>query len=330
MKFIDYLKDRIYIIILNILCMISLSLFLLGIGNSMDNIILMLIFWIIIVSIYFIVIYMNRKKYFNNLFNIINELDNKYLLSEVIKKPYLYEDKQYYKLLKMCNKSMVEHVTIVKNERKEYKEYVEQWVHEIKTPIAAMKLICDNNKDNITRRIITEIDKTDNYIEQALFYARSENVEADYVIKEISLKKCINNVVIKNKQILIQNKVSVAIEETNIEVFSDTKWIEFILNQLLINSIKYAKEDNPQIKFYVQQNNQSIHLTIEDNGIGISKDELPRIFEKGFTGSKGRNTNKSTGIGLYLCEKLCDKLGTQIKAESKINEYTKVTIIFPA
>lgn len=128
---------------------------------------------------------------------------------------------------------------------------------------------------------------------------------------------------------LIQNKISVTLEDTDMEVFSDSKWIEFILNQLLINSVKYSKEDTPKIKFYVQSTKDGVNLTVEDNGIGIKESELPRIFEKGFTGSKGRNANKSTGIGLYLCKSLCDKLGIEIKAESKINEYTRITLIFP-
>ncbi|MEW9094893.1 MAG: hypothetical protein AB2417_07380 [Clostridiaceae bacterium] len=188
MKLSEYLKDKTYIIILNIICMIGLSLFLKGVGNSIDIILLILIFWIAILISTFIILHMQRKKYFNNLFKVINGLDNKYLLSEIMGKPYLYEDKQYYKLLKICNKSMIENVTCIKNERKEYKEYVEQWVHEVKTPISAMKMICENNKNNITRKIIAEIERTDNFIEQVLFYARSENVESDYIIKEISLK----------------------------------------------------------------------------------------------------------------------------------------------
>ncbi|MDU1278507.1 MULTISPECIES: ATP-binding protein [Clostridium] len=145
----------------------------------------------------------------------------------------------------------------------------------------------------------------------------------------MSLENCINRVIIKNKQIFILNNIDVEIENVDKNVYCDDKWLGFIINQIVVNASKYRNLENPKVKIYAEDIKNGIQLIIEDNGLGIPKAELNRVFEKGFTGSKGRLNNKSTGIGLYLCKKLCGKLGLTIDIESKENLYTKVIIIFP-
>ena len=271
----------------------------------------------------------NRKEFYNEISKSIDNLDKKYLISEVIDKPVYLEAEPYYYLLKKASKSMREEINSIKNERKEYKEYIEQWIHEVKTPISSIKLIEENNKTSVSRLVLQELETLDRYVEQALFYARSEEVEKDYLIKEMSLENCINKVIIKNKQIFILNNIDVEIENVDKNVYCDSKWLEFILNQIVVNASKYRNPENPKVKIYTEDIKNGIQLIIEDNGLGISQSELNRVFEKGFTGSKGRLNNKSTGIGLYLCKKLCEKLGLIIDIESKENLYTKVIIIFP-
>lgn len=329
MKLSEYFRDKIYVIILHVICMVFLSVFLVSIGNPFSVVALVLILWVLILSLYFTIDCMQRKRYFNNLFKLAKKLDNRYLISEVMEKPYKLEDMKYYTLLRMANKSMLEEITKVKNERKEYKEYIEQWVHEIKTPISSIKLICENNKSEITRKILSELEKTDNFVEQALFYAKSEHVENDYLIKEISLEKCIHSTIVRNKQMFIQNSIKLNLKDIDKTVYSDSKWIEFIMNQLLINSVKYKNKEHPQIKIYTKDIKNGVMLVVEDNGIGILQSEMSRVFEKGFTGSNGRYNKKSTGIGLYLCKRLCTKLGLEIKITSKQNEYTRVSVFFP-
>ena len=256
-------------------------------------------------------------------------MDKKYLISEVIDKPIYLEAGPYYDLLKKASKAMREEINSIKNSRKEYKDYIEQWIHEVKTPIASIKLIEENNKTNTSRVVLQELEKLDTYVEQALFYARSEEVEKDYLIREMSLEECINKIIIKNKKIFILNNIGVEIDNIDKNVYSDSKWLEFILNQIIVNAIKYRNNKDPKVKVYVSDVKNGIKLIVEDNGIGIPTDELERVFEKGFTGSTGRLNSKSTGIGLYLCRKLCDKLGLLIDIESEINRYTKVSITFP-
>ena len=213
----------------------------------------------------------------------------------------------------------------------DYKEYIELWIHEIKIPIATSKMIIENNKNEITKSIDEELDKIENYTEQALFYARSNTANKDYIIKKTNLEKIVNNVILKNKAELIHKKIQLDIHDINVEVKTDSKWVIFILNQIINNSIKYKKQnENLKIEIFTKKQKESICLYIKDNGMGIKKGEITRVFEKGFTGSNGRILNKkSTGIGLYLCKKLCDKLGMAIELNSEENVGTEIKLIFP-
>ncbi len=192
-------------------------------------------------------------------------------------------------------------------------------------------MVIENNKNEVTRSIDEELNKVENYIEQALFYARSNMVEKDYYIKENSLKDIVNESIKKNKTILIQNKMIINIHDLEKTVHTDSKWIVFILNQIIQNSVKYKKQDNnSEIEIYSKQGKENVVLYIKDNGIGIKSGEVTRVFEKGFTGTNGRLQNKkSTGIGLYLCKKLCDKLGIAIELNSAQNEGTEIRLVFP-
>ncbi len=213
----------------------------------------------------------------------------------------------------------------------DYKEYIELWIHEIKLPIATSKMIIENNKNKTTKKIEEELEKVENYIEQALFYARSNTVEKDYFIKKVPLKEMVNESIKKNKNALIQEKIAINIHEIDLEVRTDNKWVVFILNQIIQNSVKYRNQDrNSQIEIYAKSGKEKVMLFIKDNGIGMKKGEITRVFEKEFTGTNGRLlSKKSTGIGLYLCKKLCNKLGMGIELESAEGEGTEICLIFP-
>ena len=186
-------------------------------------------------------------------------------------------------------------------------------------------------KSDILRSIDEELDKVENYTEQALFYARSNAVEKDYIINKTNLKEIVNGAILKNKTTLINEKVS--IELSNLkdeEVYTDSKWAIFIINQIIQNAIKYSKKEDKKIEISSQGKNDKVILYIKDNGIGIKKGEITRVFERGFTGENGRIIGqKSTGIGLYLCKKLCDKLGLGIELNSEKDKGTEVRVIFP-
>ena len=325
----DFIKSRFSVIFINFIGLITLLIFLFSVGNTIDILNIVALVWIIVVGVYLFFQYKSRKEFYNELSKTVDNLDKKYLISEVIDKPIYLEAEPYYDLLKKASKSMREEINSIKNSRKEYKEYIEQWIHEVKTPIASIKLIEENNKTSTSRFVLQEIESLDRYVEQALFYARSEDVDKDYLIKEISLQSCVHSVIRRNKQGFILNNIDLEIDDIDKLVFSDSKWLEFILNQIIVNAIKYRNNKEPQIKIKAVDIKNGIKLIIQDNGIGIQSDEIDRVFEKGFTGNNGRMNSKSTGMGLYLCHKLCDKLGLLIDIESKINTYTKVIITFP-
>ena len=192
-------------------------------------------------------------------------------------------------------------------------------------------MVIENNKNQATKSINEELDKFEIYVEQALYYAKSNTIEKDYYIKKCMLKEIVKESIKRNKNILIQEKIRIDLHDLENQVNTDSKWINFILNQIIQNSIKYMKkETEKEIEIYSKKGIDKVILYITDNGIGIKEEEIKKVFDKGFTGTNGRMSNKkSTGIGLYLCKKLCDKLGINIALESKENEGTIVKIIFP-
>ena len=325
----DYLKSKVGIILLNIIALVTLAIFLLSVGNEFEVIMTIVITWITVLFIYFMNAYRIRKSYFEVLDKSVSNIDKKYLISEVLEIPPFVESIPYYHLMKKTSKSMREEINKEKSRLKDYKEYIEQWIHEVKTPISLIKLIQENNRTEKSSEILSQLEEIDRYVEQALFYARSEDVDKDYLIKEISLQNCVNSVITRNKQGFILDNIDIEIDNIDKEIYSDSKWLEFILNQIIVNSIKYRKKHNSIIKIYTQEIKNGIELTVYDNGVGIPTDELSRVFNKSFTGNKGRLNYKSTGIGLYLCKKLCDKLGLGIALMSDKGKGTKVSIIFP-
>lgn len=329
MSLVRYIKDKIlYILVYEIYCLFMV-LYLDAINVGSSEIILIIVITTLIAAFIMLLNYNKKNRIIKELKETIDKLDEKYLIGEIMRKPSNCELLEYYKILKLANKSMLDKIAQSQRKQKEYKEYIESWVHEIKLPITSIDLYCNNNRNDITRKIIEENEKINNFVEQALFYARLDSVSNDYMIKKISLNECINNVIFKNKNTLIQNKVKIEINEFNVNVYTDEKWLEFILNQIIINSIKYKNDDNPIISIYQEENKENVCLYIKDNGIGIKSSEINRVFEKGFTGTNGRRNIKSTGIGLFLCKKLCDELGLVIQIESSESEYTIVKIIIP-
>lgn len=329
MKLSEYIKDKINYILALAIYLIIISTYLKAINLTYLTIFIVIFITFTFFILAFLLSYYKTSKYLRNIEKTMDKLPEKYLITEILQKPRSAEKLAYYKILKRANKSMLENVTDIKEKQKDYKEYIESWVHEIKIPITSAKLLCENNKSDITNKIDEDIEEVNNYVEQALFYARMDQVSNDFMIREISLNEVIKNVLARNKKIMIQNNMKVELKDVNIKCYTDEKWLEFILNQIITNSIKYRNDNNAVIKITGIQNKENIILKIKDNGIGIKKSEIDRIFDKGFTGTNGRNQTKSTGIGLYLCKRLCEGIGMEIDANSKENEYTEIVIIIP-
>ena len=313
-----YWKNRIPFLLTNLICMVALTVFLLVCGNSISTVLLILSVWTLILLAGLFLTYWQRDRQMRQLLDMAGQLSERYLISEVMELPAQAEDQVYYRLLKMAGKSMLEQIGEIRRERQEYKEYIEQWIHEIKTPITAMKLLCENHRTDWTKELLMEHEKTNRFTEQALYYARSEHTEKDYSVRKMALIQVVHQAIADNKYLLLQSGMHLEVEEIQDTVYSDDKWVRFILNQLIANAVKY-RTGQPILRFSTHRQQDQVVLVVEDNGIGISATDLPRIFEKGFTGQNGRNVQQSTGIGLYLCKRLCEKLGIGITAESSEN-----------
>lgn len=324
----EYIKDRSLVFILHIFCMSVLCGFLYVTRYPPDFCALIGGCWFLAAAVIFGIDYWQRRNYFQELSRILEKIDERYLLGELMPDSTRLEDRIYRDMIRLSNKSVIERVRAAEKEKKEYREFIESWVHEIKAPITGIALICENHKDEQTRRIREQNRRIENYVEMALYYARAGEVYKDYKIQKTDLEELVSAVLSRNKYDMIQNGVRAEVHCGH-SVYTDEKWIFFILNQLILNSVKYKKGERELLSVYTKQQERSVELFVEDDGAGIKKEDIPRVFEKGFTGSNGRKNARATGMGLYLCKNLCEKLGIGIRISSREGEGTRVCLEFP-
>lgn len=329
MTFREYLWDQKIGLLLELVFILVISLILSGLGMGKFATAYIISIQVIFQLLIFIYNYCRKCRFYRQLKKNQKLLEQKNMISALMEEPDFLEGRLIYECLMDCNKSMNDEILKYKSQSASYRDYVEMWIHEIKTPLAAQKLILENDPGDIAKAMEEEISLVDYYLDQALFYARSTSVEKDYMVKKVDLGKIVDQVIRTNARMLIKNKVKIQKEEISFPVFSDEKWMEFIINQVVINAIKYRRDQNSKIRFEGREATEMVFLRISDNGIGISKKDLPRVMEKGYTGTTGRVYKKSTGMGLYLCHNLCKKLGIQFEIESKEGIGTAVTIGFP-
>ena len=205
----------------------------------------------------------------------------------------------------------------------EMTDYYTMWAHQIKTPIAALNLLLQGEKQDaaVCRQ---ELFKIESYVEMALNYLRFEEMSNDLVLERNSLEQLVRQVVKKYAAIFIYNHISIQLEHLNYTVLTDEKWFCFALEQILSNALKYTKQGS--VKISAEESANGLKVSVKDTGIGIRSEDLPRIFEKGFTGYNGRMDKKASGLGLYLCKGVCEKLGHGISVASKEGEGTTVMI----
>ena len=208
---------------------------------------------------------------------------------------------------------------------KELQEYFLIWIHQIKTPITAGKLICDGDIENENvKNIKKELIYIEDYTNMALSYLKMANHNTDMDISLVNLDDIIRPLIKKYAILFISNNIKLEYEKLNVKVITDSKWCMVVIEQLLSNAIKYTKNGIVSISFNEKEN----YLEIKDNGIGIKDSDLPKIFDKGYSGFNGRQNQKSTGIGLFLVKQILDKLGQKVKLESKLGEGTSVKVYF--
>ena len=329
MSFGQFLSDRLPTVVLTALAagFAFVMLLTLGIGTYAGGYLAGAILLAQLLA--FVLEYLPRRRFYGEVARDMDRLDKKYLISEMMPDAGFAESRIFSQLTHTADKSMCDEVARHERASKEYREYIETWVHEIKTPISAARLMLENDPGESAKPLSRELTRIENYVEQALYYSRSGSVEKDYRIRQTTLRQLVASALRKNAELLIEAGASIRTDGLDRTVYTDVKWTDFMLGQVLTNSVKY-RSGPLEITVTGETAGSAVLLTVADNGIGMPEGDLPHLFEKGFTGENGRRGAKSTGLGLYLCKKLCDKMGLAVSLASERGAGTRVTFAFPA
>ena len=233
------------------------------------------------------------------------------------------EDEDYQKLIHLMSEEHIQYQTEANRRYSDMIDYYTVWVHQIKTPIASMRLHLENEDSALARKLRTDLFRVEQYVEMVLMFFRLNSESTDYVIGESDLDTIVKQAVKKFAGEFIERRLTLVYEPLHTTVITDEKWISFVIEQILSNALKYTPSGNITIAM-----EQEKELCIRDTGIGIASEDLPRIFENGYTGYNGRTDKKASGIGLYLCRRICTNLGHGIRAESVVGEGTVIRIDF--
>ncbi len=324
-SFFTFLEEKITEILFQLFFLAVVAFLLIFYGVDTLFVVSLVILFISIQGLFQWCLYRKKRKASQHIIDLVDGLEETYYIADVLPKPKEFQNKAYCYALKKACKSMNDEIGKITEEKQDYQEYVESFAHEIKIPIGALSLTFDNTKNYTLKK---ETDKIFQLVEQMLYYARSENTEKDYFVKQLQLDEVIHNVILKFRHSLMERKAIINIHDIENVIYTDEKWLTFILSQIVQNAIKYFDKQENKLTIYSQDNGTNILLVIEDNGCGIKASDLSRVFEKGFTGSN-RNKANATGMGLYLSKKLCDRLGLKLDIASTEKEYTRLTITFP-
>ncbi len=236
-------------------------------------------------------------------------------ISEILKEQHnLYENE-----IQNCNKTHKEHLT-----------FINQWVHQMKTPLSVIQLqLQEYEGEEKYDSMQNEVNKLTEGLNMAMHFARLDSFQEDFLVERVSLKNLVVNTVNEGKKNFIKNRIIPRVEiEEDIEVYSDAKWMKFVLEQIIINGIKYSKGKGKELLIKAVKNEKEIKLSIIDEGIGIPSKDIKRVFNPFFTGENGRTYGESTGMGLYITKEVCKNLNHEVEIEATVNKGTKVTIIF--
>lgn len=319
---LDYLKGKIFVIASGIISLLIFIMVLWLYELPLEPIVYAVI---LSVAVFSIIAFISFVYYYKRHLLLYKLKKNIVLPNYIFPHPRNLIEKDYQEIIKEIDRYRLK---IVNEKNKSYSDmmdYFTIWAHQIKTPIAAMRLILQSEKSEFNDELLEQLFKTEQYVEMVMQYLRLENMNSDLVFKKYSLDFIIKQAVRKYSKLFIRKKIKLNYEDLNIDVLTDEKWVVFVLEQILSNSLKYT--NSGEISIYMDDKKPDT-LVIEDTGIGIEQEDLPRVFEKGFTGYNGRKDKKSTGIGLYLCKQILNKLSHTIEIESYVGKGTKIKVNF--
>lgn len=313
-----YIKDhyRYYLVYLVMIFLFDLILLLCDVSIS-------LLYYPTCLCLFFVIVYFGYDyyKYSNKVKALKYALHLDHIYLENIPTPENALEDSYYSLIE----KIIQANSVLNNQKDtsyhDLSDYMTLWVHQIKTPIAGLRLLIQSG-DLSPRLLSMQVLRIEQYVDMMMYYVKMGHMNQDLKIGHYKIGDIVNEVVKKQSLFFIHKKISLQLEELDEEIVTDEKWTSFIIEQILSNALKYTKEGS--IHIYMK----GYTLYIEDTGIGIKKEDLPRVFEKGFTGTNGRIDKKASGLGLYLVKKICDTLGYPIHIESEVNQGTTVSICF--
>lgn len=240
--------------------------------------------------------------------------------------PLSLEAAGYLQRMEEMERNQIRALNEIRAKQKDYYDFIVTWFHEIKTPISVLRLMQQTELDKESLR--EEVTKIEHYVDQALYYAKLDSFNQDYEIRNCDLDRLVKDIIKEHSKTFITKKIRIELNLQSTTVQSDSKWLYFIINQILRNSLQYTA-NHGEIVIETIEKDKGKQLIIRDNGMGIEQKDIPRIFNRGFTGSNGRLNTKSTGMGLYLAQELSNKLGHFITCQSQVNVYTEFIIHFP-
>lgn len=314
--FINYLKEKKFIILVFFLILLVFALIYSLYDVREEAIQYAGLLSILIVILFMVFDFIAYKNKLNDLRRIEEQIDISLLpLSKI------QTEKEYQRILNSLSKNYIEYDKRNQEDRKSLEEFFIMWTHQIKLPISALNTYIDSN-DEINKVVLKgQIKKIQQYSDMVMAYIRLESEKSDLLFEEHDLDEIIKFVIKEFKLDFINKKLSLNFQPTGLKVITDKKWFTFALEQILSNAVKYTKVGGVSIA------HEGMKLVIKDTGIGIKEADLPRIFDKGYTGYNGRINSEASGLGLFLVKRTLDKLNHEISIESKLNEGTKVGII---
>lgn len=334
-RFWQLLKDRTPYVLAGAITMLLNVLMLIAYGVDLRICATLVLFNTVVLVLALVFEYLQKHRYYERLLQSLTKLDKKYLLPEVVDTPHWEEGKLWFEAYERSAKTMSDEVASMRAEMRAYATYIETWTHEVKTPLAAARLVVHNNPGVPMHDVERQLDKIEAYAEQALFYARSTSVDRDFIIRPVNLRIAVQKALKKYARTLIDAHMAPSLDELDYEVRADEKWLVFMVGQLLVNAAQYRKPGTQSAPLIIKAKKQQVGLdayatilTVQDEGIGIASEDVTRVFDRGFTGKNGRARARSTGMGLYLVHELACRMDIEVRLTSQVGKGTSVELVF--
>jgi len=331
MTIFKYLKDRAGAVVFFGLLFIVLDLILISSTDLNKSLLDIFYLNLLLVFISLIFLAIDYIKWKNAYWKLKKAVEKKESIDGLAPDGSKLEQKLLREIIKVKNEEILKETEALKSNLEEINDYITKWVHEIKIPLSVCELMAEKmeyeGRDDLAGELRKETDRINFLVNQVLHMSKAASYPQDYVVEEIDLSSLVKSVIRNNMNAFIAKKIELEIGDLNFNIYTDSKWAYYVIEQIINNACKYV-DANGKIAVKASETAESVILSIWDNGMGIPQKDIDRIFDRGFTGENGRKTVKSTGMGLYICKKAADMLNFRIEVSSQVSQYTEFKIIF--